>query len=214
METIRPWCYQRHGQPFQSTPSAWRETIQFGCICRGRTDFNPLPPHGGRPCCIRSFTCSCVAFQSTPSAWRETFPEFLFRDIIVISIHSLRMEGDCHACELWLQRFYFNPLPPHGGRLSSASQISTWKLFQSTPSAWRETSAATDYHDAANVFQSTPSAWRETVLTLFDAEPVAPISIHSLRMEGDAPVAEPQNRKIYFNPLPPHGGRPENRYTH
>ena len=58
-----------------------------------------------------------------------------------ISIHSLRMEGDCLKMREW--------------KLSVS--------FQSTPSAWRETRAygITEVYD--NKFQSTPSAWRETV---------------------------------------------------
>ena len=56
---------------------------------------------------------------------------------------------------------YFNPLPPHGGRLQLANTIVQITIFQSTPSAWRET---VDF--------------LELDVTLF-------ISIHSLRMEGD-----------------------------
>ena len=82
--------------------------------------------------------------------------------IKVISIHSLRMEGDPDIHTALFQFFYFNPLPPHGGRrkLDAARKrfitISIHslrmegdadsillnleeKLFQSTPSAWRET---------------------------------------------------------------------------
>ena len=33
-------------------------------------------------------------FQSTPSAWRETTLELICETYGVISIHSLRMEGD------------------------------------------------------------------------------------------------------------------------
>ena len=126
---------------FQSTPSAWRETGGVIVYWYDTLNFNPLPPHGGRPCCIRSFTCSCVIsihslrmegdpffiiflpyplkFQSTPSAWRETFCHFYHSFLIFyISIHSLRMEGDFPSC--YHQRWH--------------------KVFQSTPSAWRETS--------------------------------------------------------------------------
>ena len=102
---------------FQSTPSAWRETFSH------------------------SISGATPVFQSTPSAWRETV------------CHS-RSPPDWN---------YFNPLPPHGGRQSwgdgydAASDISIHSLrmegdpmfffvpetkvvFQSTPSAWRETS--------------------------------------------------------------------------
>ena len=57
------------------------------------------------------------------------------------------------------------------------------------------------------IFQSTPSAWRETCYTDYPAA-IRKISIHSLRMEGDmtAPCKNCPERD--FNPLPPHGGRP------
>ena len=79
-----------------------------------------------------------------------------------ISIHSLRMEGDSPMRDCWI------PLC----------------LFQSTPSAWRETSYTVTAKLAVGKFQSTPSAWRETV----SFPP-------SLGVDS------------YFNPLPPHGGR-------
>ena len=55
---------------FQSTPSAWRVTIQ-----------SPGQVPG-------------VGFQSTPSAWRVTGWRKQGRYSITISIHTLRMEGD------------------------------------------------------------------------------------------------------------------------
>ena len=41
-------------------------------------------------------------------------------------------------------------------------------LFQSTPSAWRETGSGLANSLRKFVFQSTPSAWRETALCVFD----------------------------------------------
>ena len=78
--------------------------------------FNPLPPHGGRLCCKMALW-AYVAFQSTPSAWRETRTIVVPLTSKLISIHSLRMEGDGY------------PLSSERERL----------IFQSTPSAWRET---------------------------------------------------------------------------
>ena len=123
-----------------------------------------------------------------------------------ISIHSLRMEGD--------QKHRFKMV-----------QVI---LFQSTPSAWRETKINCGYCGYA-VFQSTPSAWRETTspfcISTFSPNfnPLPPhggrqeealartanynISIHSLRMEGDSIHTLEKKRSLYFNPLPPHGGR-------
>ena len=78
---------------FQSTPSAWRETIGVVETVTTFWDFNPLPPHGGR----RTFLLMLLlhrTFQSTPSAWRETDRIHDGRNSEAISIHSLRMEGD------------------------------------------------------------------------------------------------------------------------
>ena len=128
---------------FQSTPSAWRETQgerhsgQCGHISIHSLrmegditsslsllldrDFNPLPPHGGRPC-RRTGSHSPLyhfnplpphggrqqrtsknptrkEFQSTPSAWRETGGGYGQRCHADISIHSLRMEGDSKTAQ-------------------------------------------------------------------------------------------------------------------
>ena len=103
-------------QAFQSTPSAWRETLDFPETFLDFFHFNPLPPHGGRPVHLD-----------------------IYRSVVDISIHSLRMEGD--------------------------SNSGAWKIsitqFQSTPSAWRETDSACPF-PGRRKFQSTPSAWRET----------------------------------------------------
>ena len=107
---------------------------------------------------------------------------------LYISIHSLRMEGD--------SALYF--LSP------------SILLFQSTPSAWRETSSLCSLSKNVTSFQSTPSAWRETVIfNIFFT--FRKISIHSLRMEGDELLPFRLTGTSYFNPLPPHGGRLEPR---
>ena len=95
------------------------------------------------------------------------------------------MEGDRYTCIPYLQDFHFNPLPPHGGRpLGTKTYIRSVGIsihslrmegdrggsvllfmavvFQSTPSAWRETFADFSFAAASKTFQSTPSAWRET----------------------------------------------------
>ena len=79
---------------FQSTPSAWRETRFLLLRCQNAQHFNPLPPHGGR------------RYMPAPIS-----------SIFEISIHSLRMEGDIGNNLLFVLLENFNPLPPHGGRL-------------------------------------------------------------------------------------------------
>ena len=101
---------------------------------------------------------------------------------------------------------HFNPLPPHGGRLSQSHIPIREREFQSTPSAWRETEVSTVSGSPLYSFQSTPSAWRETVLTI-DGK-VCLIYFNPLPPHGGR--LYPLNMEYllhYFNPLPPHGGR-------
>ena len=325
---------------FQSTPSAWRETkskhIDFAIATISihslrmegdiadhanyiiRNHFNPLPPHGGRLDLIRFHYPEKEIFQSTPSAWRETETFKSSQSLHIISIHSLRMEGDLHSAveqgcscgfqstpSAWRETEF---LPKIGLRIGIsihslrmegdkycqgcqygwiisihslrmegdsgiAEVINTNKEFQSTPSAWRETEVPVQngfpfaisihslrmegdcFHGCTGsrtqaisihslrmegdicwgrsaqkkiLFQSTPSAWRETFAReavhdtvnisihslrmegdrseLTAARSVL-ISIHSLRMEGDWTHPSRRTARQYFNPLPPHGGR-------
>ena len=146
-------------------------------------------------------------FQSTPSTRRETQRADKLRDVCRISIHSLHTEGDLSG--VWFQRrrfqisihslhtegdfqnrwlhwlpAYFNPLPPHGGRPYSSGGI--WEyLHISIHSLHTEGDLAGEVA-AGNktLFQSTPSTRRETLLLLII-----------------------MTQLMYFNPLPPHGGR-------
>ena len=128
----------RYCSKFQSTPSAWRETYSsggiWGCLhisihslrmegdsfntsCAARcSNFNPLPPHGGRP-----------SLQSAPDSTRN------------ISIHSLRMEGD-RSGKLSNSQIHISihSLRMEGDRDDVCHETKEI-VFQSTPSAWRET---------------------------------------------------------------------------
>ena len=59
---------------------------------------------------------------------------------------------------------------------------------------------------AIEEFQSTPSVWRETAQSIAINSDYK-ISIHSLRMEGDADAEAEARGEGDFNPLPPYGGR-------
>ena len=76
------------------------------------------------------------------------------------------MEGDFIFLFMYCPFTHFNPLPPHGGRHIHHEHIASQLLFQSTPSAWRET-------------EHLPERLRPLL-----------ISIHSLRMEGDSKTAQ------------------------
>ena len=146
----------------------------------------------------------------------------------MISIHSLRMEGDAPSCSVvkrknifqstpsaWRETSgtlhtailarYFNPLPPHGGRQRERLSYNIDMQFQSTPSAWRETPRDSN-RNLTGKFQSTPSAWRET--KTFQSVYKATTDFNPLPPHGGRPLCPPQIwRTGHFNPLPPHGGR-------
>ena len=145
---------------FQSTPSAWRETDTSQEECLERLHFNPLPPHGGRRrSCESGHLPEIISIHSLRMEG-DGFRNPVFHRH-TISIHSLRMEGDFHRRRNHIDQHDFNPLPPHGGRLMENLHLRCTKVFQSTPSAWRETLLV---HINGVLFV---------------------ISIHSLRMEGD-----------------------------
>ena len=191
---------------FQSTPSAWRETH---CVLFWNAD-RKISIHSLRmegDLCFSMFFAGFYisihslrmegdlandvsnlllrSFQSTPSAWRETLHFYI----------PSRPE------------FYFNPLPPHGGRPALRSRNNNGGIFQSTPSAWRETFSQPQLSSTHKPFQSTPSAWRETKVHGVispDCLHFNPLPPHGGRRHFAVVHA---NIAINFNPLPPHGGR-------
>ena len=78
---------------FLSTPSARRATTAQRRIEEVREYFYPRPPRGGRHPEGGLISCS-TRFLSTPSARRATSGLDALRQILVISIHALREEGD------------------------------------------------------------------------------------------------------------------------
>ena len=102
---------------------------------------------------------------------------------IVISIHSLRMEGDWSVVPLSPTVGYFNPLPPYGGRLATARNTAQHGYFNPLPPYGGRLEQQGKYRPDPK-FQSTPSVWRETNNPRINGYTTS-ISIHSLRMEGD-----------------------------
>ncbi len=145
--------------------------------------FNPLPPHGGRQTHPTQSQIR-VYFNPLPPHGGRRWSTWDGMASFTISIHSLRMEGDGICLRIPQLRNHFNPLPPHGGRLYLHTSLRLRSIFQSTPSAWRETLIFPLSGADLRGFQSTPSAWRETVQNWINGI-------------GGAD----------FNPLPPHGGR-------
>ena len=145
---------------FLSTPSARRATCPHPRCQAAADDFYPRPPRGGQPA-RRRRRCQ----------------------ILCISIHALREEGDTQA-------------------IVAARKI---ERFLSTPSARRATIWPIMLVAVAS-FLSTPSARRATCEAFFLRRQLC-ISIHALREEGDAAIAARRPLSNDFYPRPPRGGR-------
>ena len=129
-----------------------------------------------------------------------------------ISIHSLRMEGDGFSIIYsFLTCISIHSLRMEGDDLFLHS-ISTRQTFQSTPSAWRETRTRDLVGETYHIFQSTPSAWRETFHFCYGRHYLVyfnPLPPHGGRRRCRIHLSRIQ----HFNPLPPHGGRLYGSYT-
>ena len=147
---------------FQSTPSAWRETKLQLLLVQILFHFNPLPPHGGRPVCMGGADGSQKYFNPLPPHGGRPIDGFSETVCIFISIHSLRMEGDS----------------------ASSARNRSFSLFQSTPSAWRETSIVLFWIAVLWHFNPLPPHGGRH-LYFHQSSRALSISIHSLRMEGD-----------------------------
>ena len=173
-----------------------------------RYDFNPLPPHGGRLTDYYDTYSDKEDFNPLPPHGGRLKEIYDTRVALKISIHSLRMEGDQGSSRYTAPSPHFNPLPPHGGRPSGILTmtiphcISIHSLRMegdiqrlgkspeprniSIHSLRMEGDGGGDREILfeMTLFQSTPSAWRETSGT-----------------------CDSQQDRLDFNPLPPHGGR-------
>ena len=159
---------------FQSTPSAWRETGDGGTTVTLDINFNPLPPHGGRP-----IGCFC----------RSKLHLF-------ISIHSLRMEGDQNSTRFSGGERTFQSTPSAWRETQFHGFPARAVAFQSTPSAWRET-LIVFFMIFTSKFQSTPSAWRETAKLHRKAFFISPILVQSCK-KGCKRLHSAPEKMVFF----------------
>ena len=149
--------------------------------------FNPLSPHGERPTSAAPPPAK-KRFQSTLPAWGETAAAAELTEKVVISIHSPRMGRDLRILRTKRPGHHFNPLSPHGERLTEATRRAMAEGFQSTLPAWGETKHVIVVKLGMQ-FQSTLPAWGETNFR-----------IRAQRLRN-------------FNPLSPHGERQQTHTT-
>ena len=155
-------------------------------------------------------------------------------EIIKISIHALREEGDRSLTRSFPLSGYFYPRPPRGGRplrhlsRTSSQPISIHALreegdaegqllekqitnfYPRPPRGGRR--SPTVFGWGVFLFLSTPSARRATSAVPVWT-PIQQISIHALREEGDVLRTAMFRPVAYFYPRPPRGGRPEDNGT-
>ena len=212
---------------FQSTPSAWRETKNDVMYSVAFENFNPLPPHGGRPAYPEWWTGDRDFNPLPPHGGRHQNQDAYSLETLIsihslrmegdlenhspqatgrkISIHSLRMEGDFLVCTIFhrhsisihslrmegdrpyvssvqLQHISIHSLRMEGDHPGSHAIYGTCISIHSLRMEGDKAAMSAPF--VANIFQSTPSAWRETRIWL-EGNATLKISIHSLRMEGD-----------------------------
>ena len=105
----------------------------------------------------RAGLCIVRIFQSTPSTRRET--RFLQRNLQVdFYFNPLPPHGGRppKGSQNTIQSLHFNPLPPHGGRLYILSPPMRGNRFQSTPSTRRETLCSCTYSFIVKNFNPLP----------------------------------------------------------
>ena len=191
--------------PFQSTPSAWRETIcswvssrQFrisihslrmeGDYCAvyqvaAGNHFNPLPPHGGRP-------FSGIVLISRPNISIHSLRmegdvrNFHAPNRLVISIHSLRMEGDIFGVPISSpSQISIHSLRMEGDVRNRRRNTRNLHFNPLPPHGGRRNVSANGKRNCIHFNPLPPHGGRHCVFQRFSLD--FTISIHSLRMEGD-----------------------------
>ena len=124
----------------------------------------------------------------------------------MISIHSLRMEGDRDGDDEAFRILHFNPLPPHGGRLAAYVNIYLHEYFNPLPPhGGRRGEVGNHVTFAVNFNPLPPHGGRP--YKMFVSTPFR--NFNPLPPHGGRQMTMTEIRKEVknFNPLPPHGGR-------
>ena len=167
---------------FLSTPSGWRATQ--------KTELFFI----------------CTRFLSTPSGWRATADlQIIYRHNKFLSTPSgWRATQEHSRCPRLQVHFY--PRPPGGGRRYYRFRFRLCRHFYPRPpGGGRPRNLQVNLQNLQ--FLSTPSGWRATGRTCHVFVAQSGISIHALRVEGDAFLEVSDSLVFDFYPRPPGGGR-------
>ena len=194
--------------------------------------FQPAPPARRATFLIRHVLSRSQISTRAP-ARRATRGRHPRHDPGRISTRAPRTEGDLNVSPYVSSRCYFNPRPPHGGRRCCIASITSGSRFQPAPPARRATNLLCPYLPVSGNFNPRPPHGGRPALPR-RAQEGHGISTRAPRTEGDeqadghrvrlmqfqpAPPARratPRPARLssslnYFNPRPPHGGRPVDR---
>ena len=220
--------FQKKSTAFLSTPSARRATMTRGWTIPACHDFYPRPPRGGRLVLPDGWEVAPYFYPRPPRGGRQG-KKWSDKEVIKISIHALREEGDQRNLCTGQHSRYFYPRPPRGGRRAEESVVfgvkaisihalreegdvpprasfsSSFYFYPRPPRGGRLNPPTQE--EKAHQFLSTPSARRATTRTTY-ADRAQMISIHALREEGDNIGSLSPGPTQNFYPRPPRGGRP------
>ena len=133
-------------------------------MVRTAIDFYPRPPRGGRREQLGHVKIGNDFYPRPPRGGR-LLKAVEALDVVAISIHALREEGDGRCASWRTYPQYFYPRPPRGGRPLGVRSRVDGVGFLSTPSARRATKLPGCNGQLHVVFLSTPSARRATAKT-------------------------------------------------
>ena len=103
-------------------------------------------------------------------------------------------------------RWYFNPLPPSGGRHQLTFDDHSFSEFQPTPPTRGETAGANHGGYVHQISTHSPQAGGDPEMVK-RLQAIDGISTHSPQAGGDPPTCSTPTSWCNFNPLPPSGGR-------
>ena len=128
-----------------------------------------------------------------------------------ISIHSPRMGRDRPSRRKATGWCDFNPLSPHGERHAAAAAATAAKNISIHSPRMGRDDLIRLHTIAINISIHSPRMGRDPLAHRCPQTPA--ISIHSPRMGRDQPATDTGERQRNFNPLSPHGERPQLTYT-